>query len=187
MEDRMGQVGTPPPVLLIMAVISREAAVRDWARDWGVSQFGPLCFESEPFDFIETEYYRTTMGEDLKKVFMAFERLVAPDVLPQIKVLTNAAESVCAAQFVSDVPRPLNLDPGLISESKLVLASTKDHAHRIYLGMGIFGELTLRFSHRTWQPFDWTYPDYRREDFHRFFSTCREHLRRANRAHAGSA
>jgi hypothetical protein len=61
------------------------------------------------------------------------------------------------------------------------LASTKDHAHRIYLADGIYAEVTLSFRAGAWQPFDWTYPDYRRPDFHEFFTRCRERLRNATR------
>ena len=73
-------------------------------------------------------------------------------------------------------PRPLNLDPGYITAAKLVLASTKDHAHRIYLQDGIYAEVTLAYRHRAWQPLEWTYPDYRRADFQEFFTRCREFL-----------
>ena len=73
-------------------------------------------------------------------------------------------------------PRPLNLDPGYITPAKLVLASTKDHAHRIYLRDGIFAEVTLVYRQRKWQPLEWTYPDYRRDDYQRFFTQCREWL-----------
>ena len=68
----------------------------------------------------------------------------------------------------------MNFDPGYITAAKLVLASTKDHAHRIYLQRGIYAEVTLAFRHRQWQPLDWTYPDYRREDYQQFFSQCRQ-------------
>ncbi|MEM8680048.1 MAG: DUF4416 family protein, partial [Planctomycetota bacterium] len=74
-------------------------------------------------------------------------------------------------------PRPLNIDPGYLTLSKLVLASTKNHAHRIYLREGIFAEITLRYQARAWQPWDWTYPDYRRVDFGQFFDRCREYLK----------
>ena len=74
--------------------------------------------------------------------------------------------------------RPLNLDPGYITLAKLVLASTKDHSHRIYLGQGIYAEITLDLSRGGWQPSEWTYPDYRRADFHQFFVHCRDYLKR---------
>jgi len=76
------------------------------------------------------------------------------------------------------VTRPLNLDPGYLTEAKLVLASTKDHAHRIYLGRGIYAEVTLHYQNGRWQSHDWTYPDFQRPDYHLFFSQCRDFFRR---------
>ena len=73
-------------------------------------------------------------------------------------------------------PRHLNLDRGYLTPAKLVLASTKDHAHRIYLRDGIFAEVTLVYRQRKWQPLEWTYPDYRRDDYQAFFTQCREWL-----------
>jgi hypothetical protein len=116
------------------------------------------------------------MGVGLKKQFFAFERLIDPAALADIKGQTNEWEAAYAALGKHAEPRPLNLDPGYITAAKLVLASTKDHAHRIYLHDGIYAEVTLVFRHRQWQPLEWTYPDYRRDDYHRFFSACRERL-----------
>ena len=66
----------------------------------------------------------------------------------------------------------MNLDPGYITPAKLVLASTKDHAHRLYLADGIYAEVTLAFRGKQWQPLEWTYPDYRRADFQEFFTAA---------------
>ncbi|MFP6659163.1 MAG: DUF4416 family protein, partial [Pirellulales bacterium] len=73
--------------------------------------------------------------------------------------------------------RPLNIDPGYLSRGKLVLASTKDHSHRIYLRDGIFAEATLYYKDRQWQSREWTFPDYRRADYHAFFERCRDYLK----------
>ena len=86
-----------------------------------------------------------------------------------------------ARSAASQLERPLNLDPGYITDSKLVLASTKNHAHRIYLAEGIFAEITLRFQGGQWRPWEWTYPDYRRADFQQFFTDCRNYLRQRDR------
>ena len=86
--------------------------------------------------------------------------------------------SVCPGWMATS---PLNLDPGYVTLAKLVLASTKDHAHRIYLADCIYAEVTLSYRGGAWQPFEWTYPDYRRADFHVFFTRCRELLRHAGR------
>jgi hypothetical protein len=172
----MGEVHEPAPVLLLIAVISRHEAALCWARETAVQHLGPIVCESDAFDFTETDYYVATMGSNLKKQFLAFERRIDPSALADIKRQTNEWEAEYAAAAGHDEPRPLNLDPGYITLAKLVLASTKDHAHRIYLGGGIYAELTLNFRHRRWQPLEWTYPDYRRDDFQRFFTRCREWL-----------
>jgi hypothetical protein len=116
------------------------------------------------------------MGTELKKQFLAFERLIDPAALAEIKQATNDWEADYVAHSSHAEPRPLNLDPGYITPAKLVLASTKDHAHRIYLRDGIFAEVTLAFRQRRWQPLEWTYPDYRRDDYQQFFTRCREYL-----------
>ena len=172
----MGEIQEPAPVLLIIAASCRYQAALDWGRDRGVQQFGALALSSAAFDFTETDYYTATMGDGLKKQFFAFEKLIDAAELASIKRTTNEWESEYAALGQHAELRPLNLDPGYITPAKLVLASTKDHAHRIYLQRGIFAEVTLAFRGRKWQPLEWTYPDYRREDYQQFFTECRESL-----------
>jgi hypothetical protein len=170
----MGDIHGPAPVTLLIAVVSRYGEAHDWAREQATKQYGPVSLISGAFDFTETDYYTTTMGADLKKQFLAFEQPIDPGELAQIKRRTNTLEGDYAALGRHPEPRPLNLDPGYITAAKLVLASTKDHAHRIYLRDGIYAEVTLAFRHRQWQPMEWTYPDYRRDDYQQFFTQCRE-------------
>ena len=172
----MGEIHEPDAVLLLVAASSRQAAALDWARERVGQQFGPLALVSDAFDFTETAYYSATMGDELKKQFIACERPIDPSELACIKCETNAWEAEYAALGRHAESRPLNLDPGYITPAKLVLASTKDHAHRLYLGDGIYAEVTLAFRQRRWQPQEWTYPDYRRPDYQEFFTTCRESL-----------
>ena len=75
-----------------------------------------------------------------------------------------------------DLPRPVNLDPGIIEPSKLVLASTKNFSHRIYIGDGMYAELTLSFCRGKWQSFPYTFPDYKEERYHDFLSKVRDRL-----------
>ena len=171
----VGQIQQPSSALLLIAACSRYDAALDWGRERAFHQYGPI-FSSEPFDFTETDYYAATMGTGLKKQFLAFERLIDSAALAGIKRETNDYEAEYAALGQHAEQRPLNLDPGYLTPAKLVLASTKDHAHRIYLGGGIFAEVTLVYRQRKWQPLEWTYPDYRREDYQRFFTRCREWL-----------
>ncbi len=119
------------------------------------------------------------MGPALKKCFWALEPPVDPACLPQRKLAANLWESEYAAESEHPDSRPLNIDPGYLTLAKLVLASTKDHAHRLYLGHGIFAEVTLVYRDRRWQPREWTFPDYRRADYQAFFAECRERLKLA--------
>src|SRR3954467_7786991 len=181
----MGDVHKPLPVMLLVAVVSRYSEAIVWAREQAERLYGPVSLISHAFDFTETDYYAATMGVDLKKQFLAFEQSIDPAELAPIKLKTNALEREYALLGKHAESRPLNLDPGYITAAKLVLASTKDHAHRIYLREGIYAEVTLNYRHRRWQPMDWTYPDYRREDFQQFFSECRERVLNCGTANGG--
>lgn len=172
----MGDVNPPVPVLLIVAASSRHDAALAWARERIEHEYGSLALVSDAFDFTETDYYAATMGAGLKKQFVACESLIDPGALPRIKCDTNTWEAQYAALGSHPEPRPLNLDPGYVTAAKLVLASTKDHAHRIYLADGIYAEVTLAYRQKQWQPLDWTYPDYRRADYQAFFTACRAKL-----------
>jgi hypothetical protein len=174
----MGQPRPHDPVLRLLAAFSRYDEALDWARRRSVEAWGPIALESPRFDFVETPYYDATMGPGLKKVFWAFPRPLDPVELVEIKLETNRWEQQYAAAAGYVEPRPLNLDPGYLTLAKLVLASTKDFAHRIYLSRGIYAEVTLQYRHHCWQHHQYTFADYRRADYQQFFSECREMLKR---------
>ncbi len=177
----MGQPHEPAPVLCLAAAFSRHAAALDWARETTEKHWGPVALASPCFAFSETDYYTPTMGAGLLKQFFAFERQIPPDRLPQLKLQTNDWEAAYAKLGRHAEKRPLNLDPGYLTAAKLVLASTKDHAHRLYLTDRIYAEVTLRFRQGRWEHHEWTFPDYRRPDYHEFFTACRDLLRQSER------
>jgi hypothetical protein len=177
----MGELRPHADVLLICAAFSRHDDALDWGREQLARQWGPIALESPRFAFGETDFYDASMGIGLKKTFFAFERLIDPAALVEIKLRTNELEDECRALARWPEQRPLNLDPGYLTEAKLVLATTKDRDHRLYLDRGIFGEVTLHYHAGRWQPRSWTYPDYQRADFHAFFIECRVYLRQRRR------
>lgn len=180
----MGHIRTHRPVLLITAVFSRYDEAIAWAKTRLEQEWGNIVLESDVFTFHETRFYERTMGSGIKKLFWAFEPLVDPARLVEFKHQSNLLEDEYRQQTEWPEERPLNLDPGYLTEAKLILASTKDRDHRIYLDRGIFAEETLHFQHHAWREREWTYPDYRRADYHVFFTTCRDYLRK--RYHAAS-
>src|SRR5262245_51489533 len=173
----MAAIQAHRPVLLILAAFSRYSEALEWAKEKAEGVWGRMALESERFEHRETNYYEATMGTDLRKVFFAFEKLVDPAVLVKWKESTNEWEVEYRGLGKHPETRPLNLDPGYLTEAKLILASTKDRDHRIYLDRGIYAENTLYFHHGAWRPRPWTYPDYQRADYHQFFGRCRDFLR----------
>jgi len=174
----------PAPVLLVVAAFSRHAAALDWGREQLERVYGPLALAGNPFDFHHTAYYESTMGSGLRKCLFAFRDLVPADFLPDVKRHTNALEADLAGTGTYPEPRPLNLDPGVLSLGKFLLATTKDQAHRIYLRDGIFAEVTLRFEAGAFEPWPWTYADYREPAVRDFLRTARDFYREQLRAPA---
>src|SRR5207245_8492744 len=119
------------PCLLVVAAFSRHAEALAWARQRLAALYGPIGIASLPYDFHHTTYYAASMGDGLRKQFLGFERLISPDTLAAIKLQTNALEEELGRSGRFTEARPLNLDPGLLSLGKFMLASTKDQAHRI--------------------------------------------------------
>ena len=180
----MGAIHPPRPVVLITAVFSRYPEAFSWAKRQAIARWGEVAIESPRFPFGYTDYYESEMGPGLEKQFLAFRALRDPGELPARKIESNAWEEAYAAQSNHAEPRPLNLDPGYITEAKLILATTKDRDHRIYLAGGIYAEGTLFYHRGRWRERPWTYPDYLQDCYHQFFTECRNMLREQFKANA---
>lgn len=179
-------MGTPraaPSVKLICGLLSGDPDLLRRARQWLMRMLGPIDLESEVWPFPHTDYYREEMGPDLLRQFLSFERLIRPEALAEIKLETNRVEADMAQDCAAlEVARPVNLDPGYIDLGKLVLATTKDRSHRLYIKGGIFAEVTLQWTSGAWQGWPWTYPDYLQPAYHEFFSRVRKRLAEQRRA-----
>src|SRR5262245_25306960 len=168
----MGSIRAFNPVKLFVGVlVANEDLVPDVESQLS-SSYGPSDFRSPVLPFTFTDYYRRETGDHILRVFFSFERLIEGDQLPEIKLHTNALEERFAAAGTI-VKRPVNLDPGYLEHSKVILASTKNFYHRMYLGRGIFGEVTMHFRNGTYEFFPWTYPDYKSAEYQAFFLELR--------------
>lgn len=169
----MGEARGHQPVNLICAAL---AGKQEWfaaARARLEKALGPVDLQSDvwPFDF--TDYYEAEMAGPLLRRIWSFRELIAPDNLVAVKHTTNRFENALAEALSGAPRRPVNLDPGYVCLGKLVLATTKDQAHRLYLGGGIYAECTLRWQDGAFEPWEWTYPDYRTERYRAFFGRVR--------------
>jgi len=173
----MGTIREVHPAALMAGVTFSHNELLEQTLTILSREFGPFAMQSEPFDFTMTDYYTREMGEHLWKLFCCFAYPIRMESLPDIKLRTNEIE-LMSAQGNSDNPqRRINIDPGYVTLSKLVLATTKDYSHRIYIGKGIYAEVTLRFHGGSFVPLDTTYPDYRTLLAIDFFNSVRDYVR----------
>lgn len=158
---------SPYPVKMITGVLYPDGGRWSWTVDALSSLWGPPEDVSGEFPFTATDYY-ADIAPVLFRRFLSFPGLRDGGDLRIWKM------QACSVERASRTPRAVNIDPGYVNGARLVLASTKDHAHRIYLGGGIFGEVTLRFRFRRWDSFDYTFPDFAAGTYDAFLSIVRE-------------
>lgn len=171
----MGNVSTHKPVKLIVGLIFSQVSTLNRAKDTLKRRFGRLDFESPVLDFTYTGYYEKEFGRGLKRQFISFERLINPQDIARIKLLTNKLERRLAQKInKTDIRRQVNIDPGYLELPKLILATTKDFSHRIYLNNGIFAEITLVYHKNSFEPLELTYPDYRTSQYIEIFNHIRQ-------------
>jgi hypothetical protein len=166
----MGTAREPQPVKLIASLLTGDPGLFAPVREALVAPWGAIDLQSEFLPFEHTDYYTAELGPALQRQILVFERLISPAELPAAKGLANELEQSLAAGG----RRRVNIDPGYVSLGKLVLASTKDHAHRLYLGQGVYGEVTLAYQQGRFRPWPWTYPDYGSEEYCALFARIRE-------------
>ncbi len=169
----------PKPVKLIVGMLSRQEEMFDLAERRMQPLWGTMDLHSEILPFTQTRYYEKQMGIGLLRKFVSFAELIDPGRLAAIKHQSNALEAELAqtpAGRSLGVERPINLDPGYVDPSKLVLATTKNYSHRIYIGENMYAEATLHFTRGQWQNWPYTYPDYASGDYIPFLTQVRKTL-----------
>jgi hypothetical protein len=173
----MWELQKPEPVKFFCGILAADEDCLQKSKDVLRNEFGETDLESDIWDFVKTEYYKHETGDTILRQFVSFKDLIDPGELAEAKLKTNEMEKNLASKLRPDLPRPVNLDPGIIEPSKLILASTKNFAQRIYIGKNIWAEITLSYRKAGWKIFDYTYPDYRQEIYHKFFDKVRTNLK----------
>lgn len=170
----MGDIREPRPVKLICGLLASGSGRLERGKAVLEERFGPVDFSSDTFPFDFTPYYEKELGEGVRRRYLSFESLISPGRLAAIKVETNRLEG----ELSSEGKRTVNLDPGYIDLSKMVLATTKDATYRVYLGEGIYGQSTYFYRDGSYRPWEWTYADYRTEVAIGFFNRVRADYKR---------
>jgi hypothetical protein len=172
-RERIGRrvsVPQPPrPAKLVVGLILREKALFPPLVQELQDRFGAPDLVSAWMAFDYTRYYGEEMGSPLVRRMLAFRTLVAQEQLADVKLATNQVEQ----RYTVGGRRRCNLDPGYLLLERFVLATGKNYSHRIYVGQGIYADLTLVYCNGDFQALPWTYPDYADRPLRRFLLDVR--------------
>jgi hypothetical protein len=172
----MWKLKDPKPVKLIIGILAANHHCLHTAAELLSDKFGKVDLLSEVWPFDQTDYYKEQTGPRILRQFVSIKRLIEPGLLAKIKHRTNKLEQKLVKKLALPLTRPVNLDPGIIEPSKLVLATTKNYSHRIYIGKKMYAEVTLIFDKGSWRPQAYTYPDYKQQCYFDFFDKVRKRL-----------
>ncbi len=170
----MGAELRQKPVKLFASIIFKDERVLEYAEKKLKKTYGeiePVVWRGS-FDF--TDYYYSELGRPLQRKLICFKKTVDPACACNVKRVTNRIENKTRV----GKNRNVNIDPGYVTEAKMVLLTTKDYSHRIYLGNGIFAEGALFYQDGSFRPWSWTYPDYASMELIAYFNEVRELYRR---------
>lgn len=173
LEQKRLDTREPEAARLICGVLASDAAVLDAACGALSEAWGPVALRSEARPFRHTDYYTPEMGVNLLRCLLCFEGDFSPGRLADKKCESERIEARFRRPPSDGGGRRVNLDPGYVTAAKLVLASTKNFAHRIYLRDGIYAEVTLQFARRGVRVLPWTYPDFASGDYNPFLLAAR--------------
>ena len=170
----MGKIKFPERALPFVGALYSDPGVFGHSKKILEKDFGNILFESAALPWGYSSYYRDELGWPIKRRFIFFKDFIDPGTLADIKIKTNEIEDTLS---LND-KRRINLDPGYLTLAKIVLASTKNYAHRIYLGRGIYGEVTLVYKDNIYTPHLFTYKDYQDKAYINIFMNVREMLKK---------
>jgi hypothetical protein len=164
----MAEPVIPQRAKLFSGIITASGELAQSAEAALVKKYGDIDFKTAKIPFTHTEYYGG-MGRDLFRVLLSFRKLVRREDIVEIKLFTNRLEKKLSGKD----RRIVNIDPGYLTLSNVFLASCKEYFHRAYLRGGVYLENEYRFVARHYEPWDWTYPDYRQPEYLDFFHGVR--------------
>jgi hypothetical protein len=169
----MGVLHSPEVSRLFIGMLFSRQEILEPVTHVLIEAYGKALFQSPPRVWDFSDHYADELGSPVLRSFIFFDSCIDPAMLSDIKLSTNDIET----KFSEGNKRKINLDPGYLTLSKVVLASTKDYSHRICLGKGIYGEVTLFFKNNRFNSFPYTYRDYREQEYLELFQRMRDRLK----------
>jgi hypothetical protein len=177
-------MSVPPHIKLFVAILAQPSVDPTHTTGLLAEVFGSVDYVGPQRSFDCTQYYEEEMGPGLVRWLVSFTGPHYADILPGAKracielergcAITPDSESGGEPAATDSYKRSVNLDIGYIDRHKVVLASTKEAGHKIYLDDGIYGDLITRYSNKTWHPLPWCFPDFAAGLYNEELSAIRE-------------
>ncbi len=164
----MAEPVIPSKAKLFIGILTAYEDYSYFTETWLEKKFGIIDFKTPNIPFVHTEYYNS-IGSGLFKVLISFKKLIPREKIVSIKLYTNRLE-----KKIHNEKRKINIDPGYLTLSNVYLASCKEYFHRIYIDKGVYLENELKYVEKRYQPWDWTYPDYKKPEYMDFFYNIRK-------------
>jgi hypothetical protein len=143
--------------LLFMAVMYSDENRFESAKKELIKKYGKIKAESFAYDFNFTNYYEPEMGSGLKKKFLVFEKLIFKEELVDIKFFITEIEK----KYSNSGNRVVNIDPGYLSNTELVLATFKEKSFKEKISDKVWAHKVLEFDGDNIKQFFHTFADYK--------------------------
>lgn len=173
----MADLSPAPRVKLFAGILLGDPEILERARNALEVILGAVDYASPARAFDFTTYYEAEMGAGLSRVFLSFERIADPADLVEIKLATNRIEE----ELSGGKKRCINIDPGYLDYCKVVLASAKHGPQKIYMGRGIYADMTLLYEKGAFRPLPWCFPDFRSGRYDDILMTIRTLFKKRDR------
>ena len=165
----MAEPTFPDPAKLFIGILFNNNEILESLKATLQRTYGSIDYQSNIIPFTHTEYY-TSIGNHLNKILFSFDKLINREAIIDIKLFANEQEK----KHSSHNNREINIDPGYMTASNVFLASCKDFYHRVYVGKGVYIENEYRYTNKNYTFWEWTYPDYKKDEYLEFFFTMRK-------------
>ena len=164
----------PDSVKLFCGILYSDLNFLDKSFELLKDHFGKIDYKSQQFDFQISDYYIPEMGSPIFRMFISFEKLILPNEIARIKIVTNDIED----QLAIEGKRKINLDSGYMDYDKVVLASAKYNGQKTYLEYGIWADLTLHYEKGEFVPYPWSFPDFKQGVYDQVFLEIRQRFKK---------
>ncbi len=164
----------PLPVKFFTGIFFVDKKILLKAKESLIKEVGEIDLESEIFDFKFTNYYKEEMGENIKRIFYSFKKLITPDEIVEIKLKTWEIEK----NLMKEGKRRVNIDPGYMDYFKVVLSSFKPGGYKIYLGKGVYADITLWYEKGRFKTLLTSFPDFKENIYEKIFLKIRERYKK---------